>query len=244
LLVNPCPAVSEVGKVDVTRARTGLAPKKQRRRFADSRPAVGSSIIHIWYRSSYKALPTEHRYARYPFSSKLPATCENLVKRTFDSERRSKPFGNRGHRDLSHRWESGLSGTSRNATAAHARACRVGKVLAIRHTSRKSGRICVQKRDHRNRQMKHQYHFGSPNYPLLKEVAQLSALVSNLDRVVRVLDSDIAAEEERSGVSDPQNAAYPSLARMMTARRNNLKETIGALERRLFSKQSKLIVPA
>jgi hypothetical protein len=92
--------------------------------------------------------------------------------------------------------------------------------------------------------MKHQYHFGSPNYPLLKEVAQLSALVSNLDRVVRVLDSDIAAEEERSGVSDPQNAAYPSLARMLTARRNNLKETIGALERRLFSKQSKLIVPA
>jgi hypothetical protein len=92
--------------------------------------------------------------------------------------------------------------------------------------------------------MKHRYHFGSPNYPLLKQVAQLSALVSNLDRVVRVLESDIAAEEERSGVSDPQNAAYPSLARMMTARRNNLKETIGVLERRLPSKQSKLIEPA
>jgi hypothetical protein len=81
--------------------------------------------------------------------------------------------------------------------------------------------------------MKHQYHFGSPNYPLLKEVAQLSALVSNLDRVVRVLESDIAAEEERAGVSDPHNANYPILARMMTARRNNLRETIVALERRL-----------
>ena len=81
--------------------------------------------------------------------------------------------------------------------------------------------------------MKHQYHFGSPNYPLLKEVAQLSALVSNLDRVVRVLDSDIAAEEERSGVSDPNSANYPVLARTMTARRNNLRETIVALERRL-----------
>jgi hypothetical protein len=81
--------------------------------------------------------------------------------------------------------------------------------------------------------MKHQYHFGSPNYPLLKEVAQLSALVGSLDRVVRVLESDIAAEEERSGVSDPHNANYPTLARMMTARRNNLRETIVALERRL-----------
>jgi septation ring formation regulator EzrA len=92
--------------------------------------------------------------------------------------------------------------------------------------------------------MNHQYHFGSPNYPLLKEVAQVSALISDLDRVVRALESNIAAEEERSGVSDPFNANYPILARMMTARRNNLKETIEALERRLSSKQSKLIEPA
>jgi septation ring formation regulator EzrA len=92
--------------------------------------------------------------------------------------------------------------------------------------------------------MNQQYHFGSSNYPLLKEAAQLSALIGNLDRVVRVLESDIATEEERAGVSDPHNANYPVLARTMTARRNNLKETIGALERRLSSKQSKLIEPA
>jgi hypothetical protein len=88
--------------------------------------------------------------------------------------------------------------------------------------------------------MKHQYHFGSPNNPVLKEVAQLSALISNLDRIARILDSDIATEEERAGVSDPCNANYPILARMMTARRNNLRETIGALERRLSSKTAKV----
>jgi hypothetical protein len=80
--------------------------------------------------------------------------------------------------------------------------------------------------------MKHRYHFGSPNYPA-KEVAKVTALIGNLDRIARILDSDIATEEERAGVSDPCNANYPILARMMTARRNNLTETIGALERRL-----------
>jgi hypothetical protein len=88
--------------------------------------------------------------------------------------------------------------------------------------------------------MKHQYHFGSPNYPPFKEVAKVSALISDLDRVARVLESDIAAEEERSGVSDPFDAAYPILARMMTARRDNLRETIGALERRLSSPTNKV----
>ena len=86
-------------------------------------------------------------------------------------------------------------------------------------------------RDHRNRQMKHRYHFGSPNYPLLKEVAQLSALVSNLDRVVRVSTAILRPRRSAQG-SYPLNATYPILARMMTARRNNLKETIGALERK------------
>jgi hypothetical protein len=83
--------------------------------------------------------------------------------------------------------------------------------------------------------MKHQYHFGSPNHAVLKEVARVSALISDLDRVVRILETDIATEEERAGVSDPFNAGYPVLARMMTARRDNLRETIVALERRLSS---------
>jgi flagellar protein FliJ len=92
--------------------------------------------------------------------------------------------------------------------------------------------------------MKFQYQFGKPSYAAVREEARVSALISDLDRVARILENDIATEEQRAGVSDPLNAAYPSLARMMTSRRNNLIETIGALERRLSSKQSKLIEPA
>ncbi|MGA2058219.1 MAG: hypothetical protein ABSG88_23305 [Bradyrhizobium sp.] len=82
--------------------------------------------------------------------------------------------------------------------------------------------------------MKHQYHFGSPNDAALNEAAKLKALISDLDRVVRILDSHISTEQERDGMSN-HLPAYPILARVMTARRDNLKETIAALERRLSS---------
>jgi hypothetical protein len=81
--------------------------------------------------------------------------------------------------------------------------------------------------------MKHQHHFESGNDVALREVARISTLISDLDRVVRILDSDIATEEELARVSDRFDAAYPILARMLTARRDNLNDTIAALERRL-----------
>jgi hypothetical protein len=83
--------------------------------------------------------------------------------------------------------------------------------------------------------MKHQRHFGSASDVALREVARISALMSDLDRVVRILDSDIATEKERVGVSDPFDPNYPILARTLTARRDNLKNTIAALEKRLPS---------
>ena len=88
--------------------------------------------------------------------------------------------------------------------------------------------------------MKHPYHFGSPNRVALREVEQIGALIRDLDRIVRILESDIATEEERSSASDRFDAAYPIIAKMMTARRDNLKETIVSLERRLSSQRSKV----
>jgi hypothetical protein len=79
--------------------------------------------------------------------------------------------------------------------------------------------------------MKHQRHFGSTSDVALREVARISALISDLDRVVRILASDIATEEERVRVSDPFDPTYPILARTLTARRDNLKDTIAALEK-------------
>ena len=81
--------------------------------------------------------------------------------------------------------------------------------------------------------MIHQRHFGSASDVALREVARISALISDLDRVVRILDCDIATEEERGRMSDPFDATYPILARTLTARRDNLKDTIAALEKRL-----------
>jgi hypothetical protein len=89
--------------------------------------------------------------------------------------------------------------------------------------------------------MRHQYHFGNPDYVARKEAAQISRLISDLDRVVRILDSDIATEEERAGTSDPSNAAYPVLARLMTARRDNLKETIVSLGERHQRQSGKVV---
>jgi hypothetical protein len=88
--------------------------------------------------------------------------------------------------------------------------------------------------------MKHQYHFGRAPNAELKEAARVGALIGDLYRIVRILDNDIATEEERAGVSDPFNANYPTLARILTARRDNLKGTIGALERRVSSQAGKL----
>jgi hypothetical protein len=58
-------------------------------------------------------------------------------------------------------------------------------------------------------------------------------LIADIDRVVRILDSDIAAEEERARVFDRSDAMYPILARALAARRDNLKGTIAALDKRL-----------
>ena len=81
--------------------------------------------------------------------------------------------------------------------------------------------------------MKHQYHSGSCIDAAGEEAEKLKALIGELGRRVRLLDSDIARQEGLAGVSNPWNAAYPVQARTLTAHRDNLKQTIAALERRL-----------
>jgi hypothetical protein len=81
--------------------------------------------------------------------------------------------------------------------------------------------------------MKHQRHFGSASDVRLTEVARLSALISDLDSDVRILNCEIATEEERARVSDSSDAAYPMVARTLAARRDNLRHTIAALEQQV-----------
>jgi hypothetical protein len=68
-------------------------------------------------------------------------------------------------------------------------------------------------------------------------------LIADLDRIVHILDCDIATEEDPARVSDHSDAAYPMLARTLAARRKHLKVTIAALERRLEARQVSTIPP-
>lgn len=79
--------------------------------------------------------------------------------------------------------------------------------------------------------MKHQRHFESTTSS--REALRIGGLIADLNRIVRLLNSDIAAEEERAGVFDRILAGYPTLARMLAERRDNLASTIAALEKRL-----------
>jgi hypothetical protein len=78
--------------------------------------------------------------------------------------------------------------------------------------------------------MKHQRHFETT---ASREAAQTRTLIADLNRIVQILNGDIAAEEERAGVFDPFQAEYPMIARGLATRRDNLADTIAALERRL-----------
>ena len=80
--------------------------------------------------------------------------------------------------------------------------------------------------------MKHQRHFDTSE-AAQRDATQIRKMIGDLDRTVHLLDCDIATEEQRARISDRSAVAYPVLARMLTTRRDNLKETITALERRL-----------
>jgi hypothetical protein len=80
--------------------------------------------------------------------------------------------------------------------------------------------------------MKHQRHFDASDVAF-REAEQIRTLIADLDRLVQILNCDIASEEERAGVADRSEAAYPMLARTLATRRDNLMETVAALEQRL-----------
>jgi hypothetical protein len=79
--------------------------------------------------------------------------------------------------------------------------------------------------------LKHQRHFEPRNRS--REASQTRTLIADIDRVVEILNSDIADEEAISGILDRSHAEYSILARTLTARRDNLRGTIAALEKRL-----------
>jgi hypothetical protein len=74
--------------------------------------------------------------------------------------------------------------------------------------------------------------FETTRESAVREVAVISKILADLVRTVELIESEIAAEEERTGVSDRSDAKYSILARTLTERRDNLKMTIAVLEQR------------
>ena len=66
-----------------------------------------------------------------------------------------------------------------------------------------------------------------------RRVAQIESMIADFARMVVDLDREIAAEEQRSGISDPNHYAYPTFARAAVARRDNLKRSSGELKDQL-----------
>jgi hypothetical protein len=80
--------------------------------------------------------------------------------------------------------------------------------------------------------MEHQRHFDTSEAEQ-REAVKIRKMIGDLDRSVQLLNCDIASEEERTRISDRSDAAYSILARMLAIRRDNLRDTVAALERRL-----------
>jgi hypothetical protein len=79
--------------------------------------------------------------------------------------------------------------------------------------------------------VKHQRHFDTSE--VHRKAGWIRKMIVDLDRGVQLLNCDIVTEEERVRMSDRSDAAYPMLARTLAARRDNLRDTITALEQQL-----------
>ncbi len=66
-----------------------------------------------------------------------------------------------------------------------------------------------------------------------RRVAQIEAMIADFGRMAADLDREIATEEARSGISDPNHFAYPTYARAALTRRDNLKRSAGELREQL-----------
>lgn len=63
-----------------------------------------------------------------------------------------------------------------------------------------------------------------------RQLNQLQTMMSEFERMTRELESQIAFEEKKSGISDPSHFAYPTFAKAARARADNLQVSIRELK--------------
>lgn len=74
-----------------------------------------------------------------------------------------------------------------------------------------------------------------------RRVGQIDTMILEFERMATDLDRDIAAEEQRSGQSDPRHFAYSPLALAARTRRDNLRRSVDDLRTQREEAQAVLV---
>lgn len=89
--------------------------------------------------------------------------------------------------------------------------------------------------------MRKRYQYDMLQYSPRREAAQIRTIAAEFEKAIQLLEFDIATEENRARIVDPTNFAYPTAARALRTRRENLKATITALKARLPQEEPKRV---
>jgi hypothetical protein len=66
-----------------------------------------------------------------------------------------------------------------------------------------------------------------------RQLAQIETMIGEFDKMSADLDSQIAFEEKKAGISDENHFAYPTFAKAAIQRRNNLHGSVSELKDQL-----------
>lgn len=88
---------------------------------------------------------------------------------------------------------------------------------------------CIRLEQH----MRKRYQYDMLQYSPQRAAAQIRTIAAEFEKAIQLIEFDIATEENRARIVDPTNFAYPTAARALRARRDNLKATVTALRARL-----------
>lgn len=73
-----------------------------------------------------------------------------------------------------------------------------------------------------------------------KRVAQIEMMIADFDRMAADLEREINAEEQKSGITDPNHFAYSTYARAARQRRDNLRTSGESLHAQLDDAKASL----
>ena len=73
-----------------------------------------------------------------------------------------------------------------------------------------------------------------------RRVAQIEMMIGEFNRMAADLDREIAAEEQKAGITDPNHFAYPTYARAAAQRRDNLRQSAQNLHTQLDDAKAEL----